>query len=274
MRIDKFFKLVDESIYHDYKMERLLNERPANEVKKDPVLDPSPPKYVTTTALKDLKKISQLKHDHFARRYVDSRLIPTNMHHRLYFTPKFMSWSNQVVPDKFDIKALRHDSAALVIPFINKDERLHAFQGRYFEGDVRYVTIVTDESVPKIWGLDMYDRGNRGYVLEGPIDAMFLPNAVATAGGTELTTLRYLNTENIVMCFDNEPRAKDTVKKIDKSIRAGYKVCIWPDGLAQKDVNDMITQGGMTPSNVRDIIDMNTFSGLSATLRLNDWKKV
>lgn len=273
MKIDKFFKLTDENVYHDYRMERLLNDKPL-EQKKDPILDPSKPKYVTTTALSKLKKVSQLKHDHFARRYVDGRLIPTAMHHRIFYCKQFMEWTNTIIPGKFNEHALRHDGPSLVIPFVNKDERMHAFQGRYFEGDVRYVTIITDESVPKIWGLDRYDRGNRGYVLEGPIDAMFLPNAVATAGGTEISTLRMLNTENLVVCFDNEPRSRDTVKKIDKSIRAGYKVCIWPDGLAQKDVNDMVTEGGMTPNNVRELIDRNTFSGLGATLRLNDWKKV
>lgn len=274
MKIDKFIKLVDEGVYHDYKLERLLDNKGPELPKKDPVLDPSKPKYVTTSALKELKKVSQLKHDHFARRYIDGRQIPSSMHHRLFYAPKFMEWTNGVVPGKFDVKALRHDGPALVIPFVNKDDRLHAFQGRYFEGDVRYITIVTDESVPKIWGLDRYDRGNRGYVLEGPIDAMFLPNAVATAGGTEISTLRYLNSDNIIVCFDNEPRSKDTVKKIDKSIRAGYKVCIWPDGLHHKDVNDMIKDGGMKPDQVRDLIDMNTYSGLRATLRLNDWKKV
>jgi len=273
MGVPKFIKLVDEFVYKDFIVERMM-EGKSSEEKKDPILNYAKPKFITTTALSELKKISQLKHDHYSRQYVDERQIPTSQHHRLFHAPKFMSWVNTFIPGKFAENALRHDGPALVIPFINKDGRMHALQGRYFQGDVRYITIVTDESVPKIWGLDKYDKGTRGYVLEGPIDAMFLPNAVATAGGTELSTLRFLNEDNIVVCFDNEPRSKDTIKKIEKSIHHGFKVCIWPDGLAYKDVNDMVKDGGMKPSHVQELIDRNTFRGLTATLQLNKWKKV
>lgn len=273
MGIPKFLKQVDEFVYNEFIIEKVMDEK-GPEQKKDPILDPSKPKYVTTTALNELKKVSQLKHDHFARLYVDGRRIPTSNHHRLFYAPKFMSWVNKIIPGKFNERALYFDSPALVIPFVNKDGRLHAFQGRYFEGDVRYVTIVTDESVPKIWGLDQYDRNSRGYVLEGPIDAMFIKNGLATAGGTELSTLKFLNLDNTVICFDNEPRSKDTIKKIEKAIHRGMKVCIWPEGLTHKDVNDMVKDGGMTPDNVRETIDRNTFSGLTATLQLNKWKKL
>jgi transcription elongation factor Elf1 len=273
MGIPKFIKQVDEFVYNDFIIEKVM-EGKSPEQKKDPVLDPSKPKYVTTTALNNLKKVSQLKHDHYCREYIDSRRIPTNCHHKLFHAPKFMSWVNTFMPGKFEQKHLHFDGPALVIPFVNKDGRMHALQGRYFEGDLRYITIVLDESVPKIWGLDNYDKSHKGYVLEGPIDAMFIPNAVATAGGTELSTLRFLNLDNTVICFDNEPRSKDTIKKIEKAIHHGMKVCIWPEGLAHKDVNDMIKDGGMTADNVRETIDRNTFSGLSATLALNKWKKL
>lgn len=271
MSIPTFLKRVDEFLYNDFIIEKVL-ERKALE--PDPILDYKKPTFIKTTALNDIKKISQLKHDHFARLYVDSRQIPTNQHHRLFYAPKFMSWVNTFIPGKFNERALHYDSAALVIPFVNKDGRLHALQGRYFEGDVRYVTIITDESIPKIWGLDQYDRDSRGYVFEGPIDAMFIKNSVATAGGTELSTLKFLNTDNIVICFDNEPRSKDTVKKIEKSIASGMSVCIWPTDLPYKDVNDMIKDGGISADGVRDIIDKNTFKGLTATLQLNNWKKI
>lgn len=273
MGVPKFIKAVDEFIYNDFLMEKLEDEgkgKPA----PDPILNYKKPKYVSDTAIKELKKVSQLQQDHFCKQYVVSRQIPTTEHHRLFFAPKFMSWVNGFVSEKFNEKALKHDGPALVIPFLNREGRMHALQGRYFNGDVRYITIVLDESVPKLWGLDRYDRGNRSYVLEGPIDAMFLPNGVATAGGVELSTLRHLNLENSVICFDNEPRSTETVAKINKCIKHGLKVCIWPEGLHEKDVNDMILHGGMTPAMVREIIDRNTFSGLRAELQLNNWKRV
>lgn len=272
MSVPKFIKAVDEFVYNDYLTERFLDNGEANKV--DPVTNYNKPKYVTTTALTDLKKVSSLPHDHFAKQYVAGRQIPNDKHHSLFYAPKFMSWVNTFVQGKFNEKALRHDGPALVIPFLNSEGRMHALQARYFEGDVRYITIVLDESVPKIYGLDKYERGHKGYVLEGPIDAMFLPNAVATAGGTELSTLKYLNLDNIVVVFDNEPRSKDTIKKIDKAIKHDLKVCIWPTGLNFKDVNDMIKDGGFTQFHVREIIDRNTYSGLTAQLKLNEWKKI
>lgn len=271
MSVPKFLKRVDEFIYNDYVVEKMM-ENPKQE--PDPILTMTKPKFIADTALNELKKVSQLPHDHFCRTYVDGRQIPTPFHARLFYSSKFMAWVNKFVPDKFDDGALKHDRPALVIPFINRDGRLHALQGRFFSGGTRYVTIILDESVPKIYGLDRYDRGDRAYVLEGPIDTMFLPNAVATAGGVEISTLRYLNLESAVICFDNEPRSSETVNKILKCIKHGLKVCIWPTGLQQKDVNDMVVHGKMKASEVREIIDRNTFSGLRAELQLNEWKRV
>lgn len=271
MGLPKFLKAVDEFVYNDFVMERMLDNKEQRE--SDPILNMKKPKFIADTALNEIKKVSQLKHDHYCKRYVQSRCIPNDMHSRLFYAPKFMSWVNGFIPNKFNEAALKHDASALVIPFINKEGRLHALQGRYFTGSVRYITIVLDESVPKIWGLDRYDKGNRSYVLEGPIDAMFLPNGVATAGGVEISTLRHLNLDNAVVAFDNEPRSRETVDKIRKCIKNELKVCIWPDGLAQKDVNDCILSG-MSTTDVREIIDRNTFSGLRAELRLNEWKRV
>jgi hypothetical protein len=273
MGVPKFLKAVDEFVYNDFLVEKVMEDGGPKKA-HDPVTNYKKPSFIGDTELKDLKKISQLAHGHFAKQYVVGRQIPNKFHSRLFFAPKFMSWVNTFVTGKFNEGALKHDGSALVIPFINKDGRMHAFQARYFEGDVRYITIQLDESVPKIYGLDQYERGHKSYVLEGPIDSMFLPNAVATAGGTEVSTLRFLNLDNAVIVFDNEPRSKDTIKKIEKCIKHGMKVCIWPEGLQFKDVNDMIKDGGFSADHVREIIDRNTFSGLNAELQLNKWKKI
>ena len=77
----------------------------------------------------------------------------------------------------------------------------------------------------------------------------------------------------MVICYDNEPRGRETVKKIDKAIINGYNVCIWPSNLDFKDVNDMIL-GGLSTDFVRYIIDQNTFRDLRAKVALNAWKKI
>jgi hypothetical protein len=156
MSVPNFLKRVDEFVYKDYLTEKIMEN--GGDKKPDPILDYKKPKYIADTALNELKKVSQLKHDHFAKEYVDRRRIPTTYHHRLFFAPKFMAWVNGFIPEKFNPGALEHDGPALVIPFINREGRMHALQGRYFEGDVRYLSLVLDESVPKIWGLDTMIR--------------------------------------------------------------------------------------------------------------------
>jgi hypothetical protein len=151
---------------------------------------------------------------------------------------------------------------------------MHAFQGRSFDpkAKTKYFTIVNDESEQKIYGLDTLNVHKNIYVFEGPIDAMFIPNSIATAGG-DLTAIQNLPKDKLVICYDNEPRSFETKKKIDKAITQGYNVCIWPSNIEQKDINDMVING-YDPIQLQMIIDQNTHKNLSAKMRLMQWSKV
>ena len=50
----------------------------------------------------------------------------------------------------------------------------------------------------------------------------------------------------------------------------GYKVCIWPETIKEKDINDM----WMANIKVKDIIEKNTQQGLSLNLAINNWSRV
>jgi hypothetical protein len=152
---------------------------------------------------------------------------------------------------------------------------MHAFQGRALDSKskTRYITIVNDETTPKVYGLDSVDFNKKTYVFEGPIDSMFVPNSIATAGGDLVSTVKDLPKKNLVVVYDNEPRSVDTKKKLDKAIINGYNVCIWPSNLEHKDVNDMIL-AGLSTDFVRYIIDTHTYNDLRAKLALNTWSKV
>ena len=73
--------------------------------------------------------------------------------------------------------------------------------------------------------------------------------------------------------FDNEPRNEEIVKKMQRLIEKNYNICICPKSLKHKDINDMVI-AGMTPAEVQGIIDINTFSRLSAYQQLNNFKEV
>jgi len=271
--VEQFIKFLDETTYQEMMMEKFEDTR--KEKKDEYQVDFSTVKRTfSNKILGGMKKISQLKHDHPVKKYIESRMIPTNLHYKLYYCPKFMAWVNSIIPDKFSKEALAYDEPRLLIPFWDKEGNIHAFQGRSFKRktDTKYITIVLDESTPKLYGLDTLDERARIYVLEGPIDSMFIPNAIATAGGDMVSAVSGFDKENLVIVYDNEPRSIETHHKLDKAIDNGYNVCIFPDAVTEKDINKMREAGRSSPG-IKSIIDYNIYSGLEAKLRLAEWSK-
>lgn len=277
MSFGRFLEQVDPAAYEQYRRETFL-ERVGT---TDRIVEPAPdiskfitPKFIKYTALSDLRKISQLELIHPARKYVVSRQIPPVMHSRLFYAPKFKTWTNKLKPDKFDLS--KKDEPRLVIPFVDQGGNLFGYQGRaFFDVEPRYITIILDEEKPRVYGLDRIDLKQQVYVVEGPIDSMFLHNCLAMGGAhlDKTTTQIGLKPERTTVVYDNEPRNKDIVAAIEKAIDKGYNVCIWPETVQQKDINDMI-KSGMTSQQIQRLIDDNTYRDLLAKMRLTQWKKI
>ena len=123
---------------------------------------------------------------------------------------------------------------------------------------------------PKIFGLDKVDFNKTYFVVEGALDSMFLSNAVAMAGA-EGSTAALENTSNSIFVFDAEPRNKEIHKRMEKIIRNGHRICIWPNDVPAKDINEMVLAG---LNNVEELIRENTYKGLQATLKLSEWRKI
>ena len=75
---------------------------------------------------------------------------------------------------------------------------------------------------------------------------------------------------NYIWVYDNEPRNREIVNRISKSIDRGDKVIIWPKNILQKDINDMYLSG----HDVQTVVESNVYHKLEAKLKLNDWKRV
>lgn len=267
MKFHKFLKLVDVNLYYDYVTEAF--KEPLEELPKtDTQFKTEKPKFFKL----DLKKISQLRYDHPAKRYVEKRMLPTISHYRLYYAPKFKAWVNTLIPNKFD--SLDHDEPRLIIPFFDWDGTFFGFQGRSFDSksNSKYITIILDDKKPKVYGLDKYELNKTAYVVEGPLDSMFLPNALASCGGRLETSMKFLDKANTILIYDNEPRSKETIKKLKLAIAEGYIVCIWPNNISEKDINNLVIKG-FTSEQILDIINSNSFSGLEAELKLAEWDK-
>lgn len=274
---DKFLKEFDHQLHAEYSLDKLKDSGGVIKQKtelQEFVEKLKKPIFLQDGPLKGLKKISQLSPSHPVKKYVESRKIPNPYHAKMFYCPKFYAWVNDVVPGKFNASALVHDESRLLIPFINKEKKMHAFQGRALDSSsqLRYITIVNDETVPRLYGLDTVDYNKKIYVTEGPIDSMFVPNSIATAGGDLVSTVVDMPKDKLVIVLDNEPRSIDTKRKLEKAIINGYTVCIWPDNLVAKDINEMV-QSGISTDFVRYIIDTHSFKDLRARLELTKWSK-
>ena len=268
--IGNLIKHVDVSLFKEYRMESFVNkERVVKEKPKEITF--SKRKYHFNTPLKSLKKISQLQYNHPAKEYVQKRKIPNEYHRKLYYAPYFAKFVNSIIPRKLSED---NDEPRLVIPFFDEYENLIGFQGRSFsKNSIRYITIMIEKDKPKIFGLDEVDWTKRVYALEGPIDSMFIDNAIAMIGADGGAYINSKKKQDIVLVFDNEPKSSMIQKKLSRHIDEGFSVCIWPNYLQYKDINDMILSG-MTKVEILNIINVNTFQDLNAKMKLVEWSKL
>ena len=213
----------------------------------------------------ELPTIDRLDFEHPARKYLEDRRIPDLG--KFYYTDNFKKWVNSVTP-KFD--SLDHDDARIIIPLLDEEGEWMGFQGRSLDpkATLRYITIMLNEEDPKIYGLDTVRTDATVYITEGPFDSTFIRNAVAMCGSD--VHLDHLGIDDVVWVYDNEPRNKQIIDRIAKTIQNGDKVVIWPKDIKQKDINDMILAGHA----VQNLVESHTYSGLQAQVKLNDWKKV
>jgi transcription elongation factor Elf1 len=265
-----FLKSQDPMTYNDYVAEKFVNKA-NNSIKTESTSDDSAfqtkQPVFNKNPLKKLKKVSQLEHNHPVKRYIINRQIPPHHHYRLYFAKKFKTWINEIIPEKFE--HIGKDEPRLVIPFLDENGRCFGVSARGFDPNgIRYITIMFEDR-PKIFGLDKVKFNEPYYIVEGAIDSFFLENAVAMAGA-EGTTKGVSQAENAIFVFDAEPRNKEIHKRMEKVIKQGYKICIWPTDLPGKDINELHLAG----LNPEKIIEENTHQGLRAELKMSEWRKV
>jgi len=277
---ENFIKEVDPVLYKEMRLELY---QPKRQPKTDNLKPPPPAFDKTKDPLKGLKKIADLPKNHPARQYVANRHIPEFHWDDLYFTPTFFEWTSHVVPGKYKVpKDKRDDEPRLMIPLRNKKGVLTGMQGRYIgTGPVKakYLHIALTDSEAMVWGLDKINFNKKVYVLEGPIDAMFVPNAIGACGGDLINNALKcgIPRKNLVIVFDNEPRKKETIAKIEKVIDSGLAVCIWPE-MEEKDINDMVKSHiryGLEEACkfIFAKIQAGTCDGIRAKLALSKWKR-
>ena len=211
MTFSNFLKKIDTTMHKQYVFERFKNNKTGRgTVVEEPEFKFETPKF---SPKMDLPRASEIS---AAKLYLEKRgLDPT----KSYYTNKFKAWVNTLV-DKFD--NIEYDEPRIIIPLIYENQ-LIGFQGRALgPNSVKYITIMLEENAPKVYGIDKINEKEPIYIVEGPFDSHFLDNSVAMVGA-DLDT-RPFGWSNYIWVFDNEPRNREIVNRISKTIDRGEQV--------------------------------------------------
>jgi len=255
---------VDSKTHKDYIMERYKQGVKTNN--PEPEFKFDVPVFRSKDIFSSLNSLEKLGKDHPARKIIERRKLPNRALKDLYLCESFYKFTNTLIPNKFP--SLDGDHPRLLIPFRNEKGEIFAYQGRAFgKEQPKYITIKLEDR-NKIFGLDRVDKSKPIYVVEGPLDSLFLDNCVAVAGA-DFSNMK----GDLIIIYDNEPRNKEINKQIEKTIDQGKSVCLWPDSMIHKDINDMVI-AGYTKEQVQEIITDNTFFGAAAQLRFSEWRKI
>ena len=259
LSFNNFLKQIDATLHKQYVMEKFKEGHAGgrNFVVEEPKFNFKKPVFKKSL---DLPRASEVP---IATKYLEKRKINPNL---FYFTSEFQKWTNT---HKQTFNNINKDESRVIIPLHDTEKNLIGFQGRSLgPNSVKYITVMLSEDSPKIYGLDKIDETKPIYITEGPFDSTFVENSVAMCGSD--LDVRTFGWSNYIWVFDNEPRNREIVERIDKTIGRGDKIVIWPKQIVEKDINDMVLSG----HDIMSILQSNTYSGLQAKVKFNNWKKV
>jgi DNA primase len=258
--IYKFLEIVSPVLFKEYCLEKFKDKNTKIEFETEKL---------TQERLVQVKydMIEELSPDHVAIEFLQTRIIPEDKWDRFGYTKTFGLFAKQLNPD---YNLLEQDERIL-IPIFDENNQLVGVQGRAI-GNIKpkYITLKKNDDVRLVYGMDTVDKSKPIYVVEGPIDSLFLPNAIAVLGlGNFLEIRKKLQNQNLIFILDNEPRSRNVSNIIKELIDINEKVVIFPSHIKDKDINDMVLNG----INVVDIIEEHTYSGAAAMMAFNIWRK-
>ena len=257
LSFNNFLKQIDSTLHKQYTLEMFKEGYSGkNFVVEEPEFEFKKPIFKRKL---NLPKASEVP---VAKKYLEKRKLDPG---KFYFAEKFQEWTNT---QKQTFDTIHRDESRIIIPMYDIDRNLIGFQGRSLgPNSVKYITVMLDDDAPKIYGLDQIRGGSPVFVTEGPFDSTFIRNSIAMCGA-DADVSRW-GISDPVYVYDNEPRNTEIVKRVQAAISSKQAVVIWPSNIPEKDINDMVLSG----HDVQTIVEENTYSGLNAQIKFNNWKK-
>ena len=207
---------MQEQFAEQYKKQQEIQRQ---EIEQKKLLDNAATKY-----FKHIDDGSELSKRAIA--YCENRMIPKEVYSKWYIAHE----------GKY------HDR--VIIPFYTKSGKVSYFQARSLIGvEPKYMNRIAET---QLYNKDFIDKTKPVFVLEGPIDSLFIDNAVATcgAGSSAAIDAEIAKYEQVFYILDNDEAGN---KKAGKLVRAHKNVFIW---------NKFLNDYGINPKEVKDINDV------------------
>jgi len=207
---------MQEQFAEQYKKQQEIQKK---EIEQKKMLDNNATKYFKH--INDGSALSQKAID-----YCESRMIPKEVYEKWFIAHE----------GKY------HDR--VIIPFYTKAGKVSYFQARSLIGvEPKYMNRIAET---QLYNRDFIDKTKPVFVLEGPIDSLFLENAVATcgAGSSSKIDAEIAQFDQVFYILDNDEAGN---KKAGKLVREHKNVFIW---------NKFLTDFGINPKSVKDINDV------------------
>lgn len=261
----KFLESQDSHLYSEYRLENYRSANTTQVLQPASVSQEKEPeeKNHWKEILEDYETLDNLDSSNPGVQYAKKRMIPKSRFSDIYYLNNFTEFCS-----KFDTKVDNFPRLGFCFRKSNGD--VCGMNCRVIDSSmssVRYITFKDEEEV-KVFGMNQVNLAKPVYIVEGPIDSLFLKNCIAMMGSS--ADIRTLGIKEAIYVFDNEPRNRDICRQIKGKIDAGHKVVIWPDYITLKDINDMVVAG----LDVETLIEQSTYSGLLAVAKFTQWRKV
>lgn len=177
------------------------------------------------------------------------------------------TWFNEISLDWKDGKGYGLDAPFILIPAYSRGGELAFVICRHLTPGVerRYFHVSSSSiDLPAI-GLDAIDPLKPLYIVEGSFDQLYLPNSLCAMGVyssrivLDLPSIRDIPRNQITIVFDNDYEIFGILLTTLYLLDQGYNVLIWPEGMQEKDLNDL-AQLGHSSDEIKTFVDTNTFT--------------
>ena len=133
----------------------------------------------------------------------------------------------------------------LIIPFYSKNKDIYYYQARTLVGDEpKYLNRLSGKD-KAIYNLEFIDKQKPVIVVEGPIDSLFLDNAIAIIGASiSEENQKILDKFDVYYLFDNDKTGRERSKQLLTEGKNVFLWSKWEHANGCKDINDVIIKSG------------------------------